>query len=1043
MLVIRRLTPIACLLVGVGMMAQESIGTVRGVVRDKKGTPIANATLRIKGPKLLVPKEVKSNAEGEFRIPLLPPSDYELTASKDGFIASKGIFYLNAGQTRAQNFDLTPVATTGAVVEVIAASSQVDKTETKTATSMSLDTIQNLPTGSLNAYGALSVAPGVTGSTMMPQIRGAAAGQTAFTINGVSSKDPIIREGRQFELVLDDLTEDISVIQSPLNARYGNTAGGIVNLVTKTGGNEFSGSARVKLTNNAWNARFSPLWNRNRSAYFTQGTSTQNDALDRTYEISLTGPIIKDVLTFTYGTKLVPTRAASITLLNIVTPTPFLGLPMAGQTANRYGVGADGSSQVVNGSVKSNFHTGKLFWNITDRHQLVGEGTQTKYGPSLDTRNQPGTTVDPNASFTQSYTSKIYNANYRGIIGEGGVLDVRYGSYENSINFSGGPGIPINTRIWQNNALAMIDQYSALVGGDRSMGYYLAAAYNATPNRVWTEGSTGSVDKEVRGGKTFMANLTWILGDHNIDVGFNQQKYEYFSPQSFGPTNTLYYAPGKTADNKYLAFNFYQSGFFGYSPADQAYFLGNGFSGVQNERRRLMSTGDPQGRVNGVTNSIYINDNWNINDHWSVMGGLRFNNWKLTDRTGERVNTSAIEPRFEVKYDINGDGQRLLSFSYAQFRDEMSLGNVGGAIRTPGNISERAFWNVGTQDFYLIDKTELYKDSNYKPYTYSNGDYSRDIDPNIKPNYREEVTLSFRRGFENGGSFRATGILSRDKGQLYWRGINEIQEMPKVLNGTTYAITPTYFGQVLEEDPHGERTHRGLEFEFTVPLYRDAKQELMFAGNWTVNRDFGRNTYRDNGDGDPAPRFDAYMASQGIGLDVYNPYGELSNSLHNIARAWLTYKVTSRNGVQNVVTLLGSYSSGAPWSLANAYEIPGKGTTFLPANVSGGPSAFTKFHSDRGAFRNPETFSFDLQWNLTVPLSRKIRYTTYVTVSNVFNTVINGNMNVYGFDGKTMPYNNGVGLGYRASTTASNMLAWGLPSRTGTRSVNIDLGLKF
>ena len=350
--------------------------------------------------------------------------------------------------------------------------------------------------------------------------------------------------------------------------------------------------------------------------------------------------------------------------------------------------------------------------------------------------------------------------------------------------------------------------------------------------------------------------------------------------------------------------------------------------------------------------------------------------------------------------------------------------------------------SVGTADFVTIDKAALYTDANYRPYMYSNTDPAILVDSKLKPTLREELALTFRRNFENGGNFRSTAVLSRIKDQYYYRGVNELQAAPQTVNGTTYAIAPTYYRAYLEVDPDAIRTHRGLEFEFNFPLYRDARQSLTFSGNWTVNRDFGTNTYRDNGDGDPSARFDSYMLANGVSKDRYNPYGELQNSIRNVAKAWLTYIVSSKNGVQNVVTLLGGYESGAPYSIGNAYTFPG--TTFLPNQATNAPvTSWTMLHGDRGGYRNPEYFSADLQWNLTVPLSKKVRFTSYLMVSNLFNTVLQTSMNQYGWDGNPLPYGNGTGLSYRAHSKSKEMLQWGLPNYSGRRTFTLDLGLKF
>ncbi|WLT31967.1 carboxypeptidase-like regulatory domain-containing protein [Geothrix sp. PMB-07] len=219
---LQRLTALGAVLVGTSLMAQESVGTIVGVVRDAKGAPVAGARLELTGPKLIGQRGTTTNEKGEYRLPLVLPGEYFLAVRKEGFIGSKGEIRLSAGQTLRQEFEVKPIATASAEVEVVAtAAAAVDKTETKTATSITADTLQSLPAVSLNSYGALQLAPGVVGNTGYPVVRGGVTGQTQFTVNGISVRDSVVRQGRQSEVVIDDLIEDITVIQSPMNAKYG------------------------------------------------------------------------------------------------------------------------------------------------------------------------------------------------------------------------------------------------------------------------------------------------------------------------------------------------------------------------------------------------------------------------------------------------------------------------------------------------------------------------------------------------------------------------------------------------------------------------------------------------------------------------------------------------------------------------------------------------------------------------------------------------------------------------------------------------------
>ncbi len=1026
---LNRLSLMAVVLAAGTGFAQESVGTVTGMVKGDGGAPVAGAVITFTSPKLLQPRVTTTGQDGTFRMPLLPPGAYTVIASKQGMVGSKAEFGLAAGQTLRQTFVMKPMVVATEIVEVVSTSTAVDKTETKTATTVTAETLQALPTGSINSYGALAVAPGVTGSTSYPQIRGAVAGQTNFTINGVGVRDSVVRQGRQYELLIDDLVEDIQVMQSPMNAKNGNTSGGLVALTTKTGGNKFEGSMRIKLNKDSWGALYPRRYGRDGVRLTSTGSNVQDDALQRNYEVAISGPIIPEHLTFTYGTKLQPQTSAQFSLTNLFT-NDATGFPIAGVQANTFGATPD-SNVIVKGRTQNTFNMYKLFWQVNTDHQVEFNHTINKYGPSFDTLNNPGTTVDPNADFNQYYDSKLTSLSYRGIIGSTGILTVQAGKKSSAVRFSSGPGLPISTRVWYPGAETAPDYFGHPVLNAWWEGY--------SPFRVWTEGTTGSLDNEIRDGHTFAANFNQSLNNHIIDVGFEQLREGYFAPESFGPTNTLYYTPGITADNRYMVWNFWASGIYQDAFVMQ-YLINNAYSAVAPEMRELTSSDNPTAKSTWTTNSVYVNDLWTINQHWSVMGGVRYDQWKVKDRSGDRVSSSGISPRTMVRYDVRGDNVHLLTFGYNWYRSTLSNGSMGAAIRVPGNLIVRSFWNVGNVQPYFVDKATLYQASNYKEYTYSNSDVDRDMNPNLRPDRAVETTLEYKRAFENGGFVRITAVHRQVKDLLYSQGDPTRIVLPAQFMGWNFTVTPNTFKRTLTFDPNAKREHRGLELEWEYPIYRKAGNSLVLRGNWTINRDYGREQWREGNVGDNAPRFDAQYQAMGIPFDLYNPEGEIGASIHNIFRSYLTWSLSSQRGVRNDVTLMGTFSSGAPWSAATPYRFP-TGQTL--GTATGLPTNFNAFIGGRGRFYNPETFSFDLQWNLSIPIVRKVVFTSYLTVNNLFNQHLPGNIfaDALPATGATN-YNPAVGAVYKVDS--ANIWRYGRTNGlVGARGVMLDLGIKF
>lgn len=1031
------LLPLMTLVLASHGSAQESVGTLRGTVRDASGKAIVGAQVTVSAPTLLVPRNVRVNKEGEYRFSMLPPGNYEVVVAASDFLSFKASLYMGVGQTLRQDAVLKAQAVAYTEVEVVAQSSSVDKTESKTATNVSADVLQALPMGSVDAYSALAVAPGVTGNTGYPQIRGSVAGQSSFTVNGINAKDAFYRQGRQFELVLNDMIQDIQVIQSAMNARYGNTGGGIVNVVTKTGTNTFEGSLRVNLDSSSWNGLYGSRLNRTRTALYTAGSDVSNDALSRTFEVTLSGPIVKDRLTFSYGTRLTPKTRENYTFFNPVVPNNWTGIPLEGVTVSRYGVDADGNSMKVSRASDSDFHDLKLFWNIGERQNLEMIFSRSGWkGLSAG-----GNIVEPNANIQQRWTNVVKGANYRALIGDSGLLDIRAGTRDVDIWQASGPGVPIRTRVWYSGVLDNMKELMAS-GNSQSHAYYWSAYYGWSPAQAMLGGSWGPPGAEKKNTRDVVGNFTWTSAAHSVDMGVSHVDTQYIYPQSWGPTNTVYYSPGMTSTGQFIAFNWYKSALFNSLASYRSQMAG--WIGYAAERYRVMTSGNPDELGKARSQSLWLNDQFTVSDHWIIMGGLRYNRWRLSDRTGPRITSGGWEPRLEVKCDLHGDGKRLLSATYGVFSSSMQLGDIGSSLRLPGNIVQRSFWNTGTEAFYLVDRKDLYNDANYKPYSYTDTDQERSVNPNLRPSSREEATLNYRRAFDGGGSLRVTAVYSRVKDQYYYRGINETVSLPQQFGGVDYAVTPTIYRRVLDFDPYAKRVHRGFEFEFDLPLYRKDQHSLSLGGNWTINRDHGRNTFREGSDGDPTTRFDDLFQSKGIGMDVYNPDGEIGASIHNVVKAWLTWTVRAASGTSNTVTLYGSYASGAPYSMTNSYLIPFM-ADFAPGKATSGfMNQFPVYYGGtRGNFYTPETYSADLQWNMDIPLVRKLRLRSYLTINNLFNSHLPESMAFYGYDKTDLAYNNGQNLSYRSTTKAEDMQKFGMMNLGYTRGVSLAVGLKF
>ena len=142
--------------------------------------------------------------------------------------------------------------------------------------------IDALPTGRAIPLVA-ELAPGLTNNTPnvnQVTISGAVAYDNLFLIDGVDIGDNLL--ARADDLYIEDAVDETQVLTSAVSAEYGRFSGGVVNAVTKRGGNLFSGSIRSNLSNAAWT---------DETPFETAAGQQRQDKMDRYYEGTLGGPL--------------------------------------------------------------------------------------------------------------------------------------------------------------------------------------------------------------------------------------------------------------------------------------------------------------------------------------------------------------------------------------------------------------------------------------------------------------------------------------------------------------------------------------------------------------------------------------------------------------------------------------------------------------------------------------------------------------------------------------------------------------------------------
>jgi outer membrane receptor protein involved in Fe transport len=274
---------ILCVTAGLGMAQTTQTGNIVGAVTSADG-PLPGVTVTIKSPAMMLPSmSVVSSASGTFRFMGLAPGDYEMTFEMPGMqtVIRKGVKVSVAQNT---TIDITmEQKTLEESVTVIGQSPTIDKQRTTRAANMDRIFLQSIPANrTLATY--FNMAPGVTGDTA----HGGSTMDNSYNLDGVNMVDPATGVPNvNFGL---DIMEELAVQIGGLTAEYGSVRGAMVNVVTKSGGNKFSGSASFYFNHEKLkgdNTKGTPL----------EGSKSGNK-LEIEPVVTLGGPLIKDKLWF-------------------------------------------------------------------------------------------------------------------------------------------------------------------------------------------------------------------------------------------------------------------------------------------------------------------------------------------------------------------------------------------------------------------------------------------------------------------------------------------------------------------------------------------------------------------------------------------------------------------------------------------------------------------------------------------------------------------------------------------------------------------------
>jgi len=229
--------------------AQAPVGTISGVVADESGAVIPNASVKIRNKATGAERDLVSNAEGAFSAPSLPAGVYEVRVELKGFRTVVREATVETGLTTTADMRL-PIGQTSEVVNVEAATAQVEYEKHAIDGVVERQQIQDLPLNGRSFMQLASIEPGVTvgaGTTSQynalsnVSIMGGDSGKTAISVDGGAIRDTIEGSGSAMNFSQEVVQEfQVSSVNFDLSTDI--TSVGSINVVTRTGSNQFHGA---------------------------------------------------------------------------------------------------------------------------------------------------------------------------------------------------------------------------------------------------------------------------------------------------------------------------------------------------------------------------------------------------------------------------------------------------------------------------------------------------------------------------------------------------------------------------------------------------------------------------------------------------------------------------------------------------------------------------------------------------------------------------------------------------------------------------------
>jgi hypothetical protein len=449
-------------LVSAPATAQAPTGSVSGRVESSDGLPLPGVTVSLTSDHLQGVRSTVTSDSGDYHMPLLPPGVYRIAFELSGFQTATRSESLSG--TQRVTVDITmALAAIAAEVEVVGQAQPFAATA-QVSTSFKQELMATLPSNrTIEAVALMAPSVHATGPRGAFSISGAQSYENLYSMNGAVIQENI--RGAAYPLYIEDALQEVTVSVAGVSAEYGRFEGGMVTAITKSGGNDFSGSFRTSLANDYW-----------RTTAPSDDPKSDPQALEPAtnpmYEVTFGGPVQRERIWFFGATRLKDEETARTTS---ITNVPYIRV----NEEKRY--------------------EGKVTVSPRAAHSIQASYTnidqvQTNFSP------QNFNVMDTASLVNQRQPSDLFSLRYTGIVSPRFSLEVQYSRRDLTLD----SGAPTRDKI---DGTLMID--------------------SARNTRYWSPTFCGVCEDETRDNDNLVAKGSYFLtsgngGAHQLVFGYDR-----------------------------------------------------------------------------------------------------------------------------------------------------------------------------------------------------------------------------------------------------------------------------------------------------------------------------------------------------------------------------------------------------------------------------------------------------------------------------------------------------------------------------------------